>query len=326
MPREAREGYGRGMSPRYALALLLVPLSLFGCRPQQAQLDEIQRKLDEVAAAQVQLSAKVDAGASAGDGATSGSANEFARMHRWQMEVLEQLERLAIQLDELEEAVETQPTVAAPAVAARPRPGRPDPKARYRIDIGKSHVRGSANALITIVEITDYQCPFCKRVQPTLDAVRAKYKRDVRLVHKHNPLPMHNRALPAAIAAEAAGRQGKFWEMHDLLWSDIRMLTDERFEEYAAELGLNLRRFKRDLNDDGLAKRIKAEQAQGVKVGARGTPAFFINGRFLSGAQPQEAFERVIDEELKAAKALVKRGTKKSQVYKTLMKDAKKKV
>lgn len=126
---------------------------------------------------------------------------------------------------------------------------------------------------------------------------------------------MHNRALPAAMAAEAAGKQGKFWEMHDKLFQDPRALTDENFDKYATEIGLNLKQFKEDQKDKKLEAKIKQQQTQGTTLGARGTPAFFINGRFLSGAQPQQAFEKVIDEELKKVDALLKAGTPADKVY-----------
>ncbi len=126
---------------------------------------------------------------------------------------------------------------------------------------------------------------------------------------------MHNRAMAAALAAEAAGKQGKFWEMHDKLFQDPRALTDENFEKYAKELGLDLDQFKKDMKDPALEKKIKDQQSQGMQLGARGTPAFFINGRFLSGAQPVQAFKAIIDEEMKKADELIASGTPKDKVY-----------
>ncbi len=126
---------------------------------------------------------------------------------------------------------------------------------------------------------------------------------------------MHNRAMPAAMAAEAAGNQGKFWEMHDKLFQDPRALTDENIEKYATELGLDMAKFKEDLKDKKLEAKIKKQQSQGTTLGARGTPAFFVNGRFLSGAQPFEAFKALIDEEMKKADALLAKGTPKDKLY-----------
>lgn len=130
---------------------------------------------------------------------------------------------------------------------------------------------------------------------------------------------MHNRAMPAAMASEAAGKQGKFWEMHDKLFQDPRALTDENIEKYATEIGLDMAKFKEDLKDKKLEAKIKKQQQQGSTLGARGTPAFFVNGRFLSGAQPFEAFKALIDEEMKKADALLDKGTPKEKLYETII-------
>lgn len=147
------------------------------------------------------------------------------------------------------------------------------------------------------------------------------YGNDLRLVVKHNPLAFHNRAMAAALAAEAAGRQGKFWKMHDKLFTNNKNLTDENFVKWAKNIGLNVKKFKRDLKDPELKARIEAMQVQGVNLGARGTPAFFVNGRFLSGAQPVPAFEKLIDEELAAAKKLVNSGVPRAKVYEMTIAD-----
>jgi protein-disulfide isomerase len=131
----------------------------------------------------------------------------------------------------------------------------------------------------------------------------------------HNPLSFHQRAMPAAMASEAAGKQGKFWEMHDKIFENQKDLTDENFVKWAEELGLNVEQFKKDLNDPKLQEKIKNQQALGMQLGARGTPAFFINGRFLSGAQPVENFKKVIDEEVAKADKLIAAGTPKAKVY-----------
>jgi len=125
--------------------------------------------------------------------------------------------------------------------------------------------------------------------------------------------------MPAALAAEAAGKQGKFWEMHDKLFEDQKGLTPDNFEKYAKDIGLDVAQFKKDMEDEGLKKRIEAQQKQGAQLGARGTPAFFINGRFLSGAQPVANFKKVIDEELKRADEELKKGTPKDKLYDSLI-------
>jgi protein-disulfide isomerase len=123
--------------------------------------------------------------------------------------------------------------------------------------------------------------------------------------------------MPAAKATEAAGAQGKFWEMHDKVFEGNKELSDASYLKWAEEIGLDMEKFKKDLTDPKLEAKIKQQQTQGVQLGARGTPAFFINGRFLSGAQPVEAFKKVVDEELAKADALIKAGTPKAKVYDT---------
>jgi protein-disulfide isomerase len=295
-------------------------LLVVACRPKQSELDAINAKLDTLAVQQQQL---IDNLSSQWAAERQDSQQQQSSYTKEQLIRIEQsLDTLAADIERLDDRVSDLKLPSEP-VKPRVRPGRPDPKARYRVEVGKSHVRGRSDALITLVMWTDYQCPFCKRVQPTIEKVRQQYGKDIRVVMKHNPLPMHNRAMAASMAAEAAGKQGKFWKMHEKLYQDPRALTDENIERYASELGLNMKKFKRDLQDQALEKQIKDEQQQGSTLGARGTPAFFINGRFLSGAQPFDAFEALIDEELRHAKALVKKGTKKRNVYKTLIKDAK---
>ena len=295
-------------------------LLLVACRPKQSELDEINAKLDTLAQQQQQL---VDNLSTQWAAERQNQQQPSSATQEQLIRIEQSLDTLAADISMLDSAVSDLKTARAEPAKPRVLPGRPDPKARYRVEVGNSHVRGRSDALITLVMWTDYQCPFCKRVQPTVEKLRQHYGGDIRIVMKHNPLPMHYRAMPASMAAEAAGKQGKFWKMHEKLYQDPRALTDENIERYADELGLNMKKFKRDLQDQALEQRIKDEQAQGAKLGARGTPAFFVNGRFLSGAQPFDAFEALIDEELAHAKSLVKKGTKKRNVYKTLIKDAK---
>jgi len=133
--------------------------------------------------------------------------------------------------------------------------------------------------------------------------IEDKYKDDVRIVFKHNALPFHNRAKPAAKAAECANEQGKFWEMHDEMFANQRQLEDAQLESYAKKIGVDMGRWSGCFKGDKYDAQIDGDQRQANALGARGTPAFFINGRYLSGAQPFAAFQRVIDEELKKAKA-----------------------
>ena len=123
------------------------------------------------------------------------------------------------------------------------------------------------------------------------------------MVFKHNALPFHNRAVPAAMASECAREQGKFWEMHDKIFTNVRALEDADLEGHAKSVGLNMGNWKSCYTSNKHKARLDADQKQATLLGARGTPAFFINGRFLSGAQPYPAFEALVEEELKKAKA-----------------------
>jgi protein-disulfide isomerase len=112
------------------------------------------------------------------------------------------------------------------------------------------------------------------------------------------PLTMHTKARGAHEAAEAANLQGKFWEMHDKIFENQRKLDSEQYLTYAQELGLDVEKFKKDLKSDAVKKRLDDDTSQAAKLGVTGTPAFFVNGRFLSGAQPFASFKRLIDQEL----------------------------
>ena len=182
--------------------------------------------------------------------------------------------------------------------AERPSRVRPDPGQEYKVAIGMAPVRGSESAEITIVEWSDFQCPFCNRASPTLARVEKEYGDKVRRAFKHLPLSIHPQAPGAHAAAEAAHRQGKFWEMHDKIFENQRDLAPATFERYAEELDLDIDQFKEDVASAEVKERIDADMAEAQKLGVTGTPAFFINGRFLSGAQPFENFKRMIDAEL----------------------------
>jgi protein-disulfide isomerase len=125
----------------------------------------------------------------------------------------------------------------------------------------------------------------------------------VRLVFKHQVLSSHAKAPAAHAAAEAAHLQGKFWEMHDKIFANQREMSPEKYEEYAAEIGLDLERYKQDVASERVARRIAADTQEAERVGNRGTPGFFINGRFLRGAKPFESFKAIIDEELSGEEA-----------------------
>lgn len=185
-------------------------------------------------------------------------------------------------------------------------------------------VLGPAGALVTIVEFSDYQCPFCKRVEETLAKVREKYREDVRFVWKDNPLPFHERALPAALLArQAFVRRGNkaFWAVHDELFESNPKLEKEDLQSIAAKHGLAWNE-SAALADARAKERLEASSDLASELKARGTPHFFINGVRLSGAQPFEKFTELIDAELAKARALVAKGVPRSRLYDALQKDA----
>ncbi len=212
-------------------------------------------------------------------------------------------------------------TKAAAPKPAAPKAGQPDPKAVYKVPLkGNEPQKGPDDALVTIVEISDFECPFCGRVEPTIKQVQDKYGKDVRVVWMNNPLPFHKNAKGAANAAlEAHSQKGNkgFWAMHEKMFANQKALTTDNLQSWAKEQGLNVSKFKKALADDKYGKTIQEQQALAASLGARGTPAFFINGRNLRGAQPLAAFTAVIDEELAKAKALVAKGTPRAKVYET---------
>lgn len=189
-------------------------------------------------------------------------------------------------------AVNTRP--AAPTQ----RPPGPDPDKVYTLKLDGAPFEGPSQAPITIAEFSDFQCPFCGRVGPTLDQIRKAYGDNVKLVWKHYPLDMHPNAKPAALAAEAANSQGKFWEYHDKLFANQNKLGLNDLKQYAKDIGLDTVQFEKDLGDPGKKKRMDDDMAEARSLGITGTPAFFVNGRFLNGAKPFSEFAKVINAEL----------------------------
>lgn len=180
-----------------------------------------------------------------------------------------------------------------------------NPPPRYRVTMGLNDapVRGPQTAPVTIVKFEDYQCPFCKTVQPTLVELLKRYEGRVRVVHKDLPLEaIHPQARQAAEASRCARDQGKFWEYHDKLYERSPKVSAEDLKAYAKEIGLNIQSFEGCFAAGKHKIAIQKEMSEGAALGLTGTPVFFINGRELSGAQSLEAFTAIIDEELALAK------------------------
>jgi len=158
--------------------------------------------------------------------------------------------------------------------------------------------RGPDDARVTIVEFSDFQCPYCQRVTPTLEAIAERYPEEVRIVYRNFPLGNHKRATPAAEAALCADEQGKFWPFHDMLFENPRELGDDNFADYASKAGLDQAAFDACYSERRFSAQVARDLTEGRAAGVTGTPAFFVNGVMLSGAQPKEAFFELIDAEL----------------------------
>ena len=189
----------------------------------------------------------------------------------------------------------TQNTGANPIQPPRQaaQPGAPNP-----------YAKGSASARITLEEFSDFQCPACAGLAPGLKRVAAEYGDRARVVFRNYPLQMHRYAFIAARAAEAAGLQGKFWEMHDMLYDNQKEWSDSmeprvQFDSYATRLGLDVQKFKADMERQDLAERVKADMLRGNSLGVKGTPTVYLNGREL--VPGQLVTEEIMRREIEAA-------------------------
>ncbi len=219
----------------------------------------------------------------------------------------------------------SQENFKAPAKHEEEEEEKEDTKTVWKVPVGNSPVKGPKDAIVTIVEFSDFQCPYCKRVEPTLKEVQDTYKDKVRIVWKHEPLPFHPRAEPAAeLSLEARAQKGDkgFWDAHDKLFDIQPKLEDADLEKAAGELQLDVAKVKAAIKDHKYKKDIDADMELGDDVQASGTPHFFVNGRRLVGAQPVDKFKKLIDEEIKKFEDQKGKVAAKDW-YDTLMKDAK---
>jgi len=162
----------------------------------------------------------------------------------------------------------------------------------------KGPAKGPEKAPITIVEFSDFECPFCGRAEETVNEVVRAYPDKIRLVYRDFPLPMHANAPKAAEAAHCAGDQGKYWDMHAKLFANQRALDVKSLKGYAKDLALDQAKFDKCLDSGEKAKLVEEDHKAGGDLGVSGTPAFFVNGMLISGAQPFESFKSLIDAEL----------------------------
>ncbi|MET0591854.1 MAG: thioredoxin domain-containing protein, partial [Polyangiaceae bacterium] len=207
---------------------------------------------------------------------------------------------------------------AAPAQAQPKEEKEEEDKTVWKVPVGDSPTLGSDHALVTIVEFSDFQCPFCKKVEDTLKKVKDEYGDKVRFVWKHEPLPFHPRAEPAAQLTIAAykekGAKG-FWAAHAKLFEIQPKLEDSDLEGVAKDIGIDVEKAKKAISTHKYKDVIDADADLADNMNASGTPHFFINGRRLVGAQPFEKFKAVIDDEIKNAQALLAKGVAPAKLY-----------
>ncbi len=243
---------------------------------------------------------------------------------------VDRLDELSVKIDRMDQAARRRGGLAGVGAAGRlgglggrGRATRPDPNEVYAVPIAGAPFRGRRNAAVTIVRSFEFACPYCRRTVATMDALLKEYPRDLKIVYKHFIVHRNAAEIPAR-AACAAHRQGKFAPMEKLIWErgfDAgRDLSVENMRRLARSVGLKMSRFLSDMNGS-CRQVVQRDQGELSRVGARGTPAFFINGRYLSGARPIAQFRRLIDEELRKAKDRIALGTAAAKYYRTWVMD-----
>jgi formate-nitrite transporter family protein len=166
------------------------------------------------------------------------------------------------------------------------------------VNAEQDHVLGPANAPVTLVEYGDFECPFCGRSYPAVRRLRGELGDRLRFVFRHYPRPEHPHARHAAQAAEAASAQGRFWEMHDQLFEHQQALSDSDLTQYAADIGLNVEQFRRDLTSHACVERVQRDIQSGAHSDVHGTPTFFINGVKHEGPDTFDDLLNAIQEQL----------------------------
>jgi protein-disulfide isomerase len=224
-------------------------------------------------------------------GCNPQAARDLAEIKATQAEILKRLTSIEDGQKKLQAAAPARPAARADE----------DYDKLYTIAVADSPLRGKPTAPVTIVEFSDFQCPFCARANPIVEDVLKRYPNQVNYVFKHFPLAFHGAARPAAIASMAAQEQGKFWEMHEVLFANQATLDANKMEEYAKQAGLDLARFKKDLEAKKAEydKRIEADLALGQSVDVRGTPTLYVGGKKVR-IRTVEGMSAMVDEQLKA--------------------------
>jgi protein-disulfide isomerase len=219
--------------------------------------------------------------------AACGGTAEMEEVKKGQKDILAKLESLETSVKQIR---------SAPAA-----PGRPqvDPNKVYNIPIGDSGVKGPKDAKVSIVEFSDFQCPFCAQSAGLAKQVLEAFPKDVNLVYKQFPLTsIHPQAMGAAKASLAAGKQGKFWEMHDIMFANMRELQPDKLKEYAGKIGLDVAKFEKDFNSPEIQAQVEREMKEASAAEVTGTPTFFIAGKRVMN-RSFEGMKAMIEEALK---------------------------
>ncbi len=174
------------------------------------------------------------------------------------------------------------------------------PRMQVNVEVGNSPFFGKSNAPVTIVEFSDFQCPYCGKAAETVTEIKKKYGNKVKIAFKHFPLPMHKDAKPASEAAMCVNEQGteKFWKFHDKLFKNQDKLDTASLEKFAKESGADTKKFDDCVGTKKFKMQVEKDLEYGEKIGVKSTPTFFVNGQLISGALPIDSFSEIIDEEL----------------------------
>jgi protein-disulfide isomerase len=166
---------------------------------------------------------------------------------------------------------------------------------KLKVPVGEGdHIQGDRNAPIELVEYGDYQCPYCGEAYPEVKALQQRMGKDMKFVFRNFPLSeMHKDAKNAAMAAEAAAAQGKFWEMHDMLYENQKHLAENDLFKYAEKIGLDLEKFKKDFKDEIFSKKIERDFEGGIKSGVNTTPSFYVNGERRDELNEEELKKKI---------------------------------
>lgn len=204
-----------------------------------------------------------------------------------------------LEMERKKEAVDkwiAEQTKKDPVEVYIPKPRRPT----FAVEVGNAPTTGAKDAKVTIIEFSDFQCPFCAKGADILKEIKKKYGNKVQVAFKNFPLPFHNHAEQAAVAGLCANEQGSdyFWKMHDEMFASQDSLDAEGLKKTAKKIGLKSEAFEKCLSENKYLSQVKADMEQGKNVKVKSTPTFFINGQLINGAQPMDVFAEIIDEEL----------------------------